>query len=111
SALFGPRFAAQDAYAVQTRMPAPPMLLADRVTGIDAEPAALVAGPGARVGGTIWTETDVRGDSWYLDATGRMPAGLMIEAGQADLLLLSWLGVDLRNGGERAYRLLGCEVT
>ncbi|MHC3429289.1 beta-ketoacyl synthase N-terminal-like domain-containing protein [Streptomyces sp. DT18] len=111
SSLFGARFAAQDAYAVQTRMPEPPMLLADRVTGIDAEPAALVAGPGARVGGTVWTETDVRGDSWYLDATGRMPAGLMIEAGQADLLLLSWLGVDLLNRGERAYRLLGCEVT
>ncbi|WP_432160114.1 beta-ketoacyl synthase N-terminal-like domain-containing protein [Streptomyces sp. NRRL F-5630] len=111
SALFGPRFAAQDAYVVQTRMPEPPMLLADRVTGVDAEPAALVAGPGARVGGTIWTETDVRADSWYLDATGRMPAGLMIEAGQADLLLLSLLGVDLLHRGERAYRLLGCEVT
>ncbi|WP_431038314.1 beta-ketoacyl synthase N-terminal-like domain-containing protein [Streptomyces sp. P6-2-1] len=112
SALFGPRFAAQDAYPVQTRMPEPPMLLADRVTGIDAVPAALVAGPdAARGGGTIWTETDVRADSWYLDATGLMPAGLMIEAGQADLLLLSWLGVDLLHRGERAYRLLGCEVT
>ena len=38
--------------------------------------------------GTIWTETDVRADSWYLDTTGRMPAGIMIEAGQADLLLI-----------------------
>ncbi|WP_405386111.1 beta-ketoacyl synthase N-terminal-like domain-containing protein [Streptomyces sp. NBC_01102] len=111
SALFGPRFAAQDAYAVQTRMPEPPMLLADRVAGIDAEPAAL-AGPGqVRTSGTIWTETDVRLDSWYLDPAGRMPAGLMIEAGQADLLLISWLGVDLLNRGERAYRLLGCELT
>ncbi|MEU9750038.1 beta-ketoacyl synthase N-terminal-like domain-containing protein [Streptomyces niveus] len=111
STLFGPRFAEQDAYPVQTRMPGPPMLFADRVTGIDAVPAALVAPGPVRTDGRIWTETDVRADSWYLDATGRMPAGLLIEAGQADLLLLSWLGVDLINRGQRAYRLLGCEVT
>ncbi|MGW4548073.1 beta-ketoacyl synthase N-terminal-like domain-containing protein [Streptomyces violaceorubidus] len=111
SDLFGPRFAAQDAYAVQTRMPEPPMLLADRVTGIDAEPAALLAPGQANQQGTIWTETDVALDSWYLDATGRMPCGLMVEAGQADLLLISWLGIDLLNRGERAYRLLGCELT
>ncbi len=111
SDLFGPRFAPQDAYAVQTRMPEPPMLLADRVTGIEAEPAALLAPGSANQQGTIWTETDVTLDSWYLDATGRMPCGLMVEAGQADLLLISWLGIDLLNRGERAYRLLGCELT
>ncbi|MFD7863574.1 beta-ketoacyl synthase N-terminal-like domain-containing protein [Streptomyces sp. NPDC059783] len=111
SALFGPRFAEQDGYAVQTRMPGPPMLLADRVTGIDAVPAALAMPGPVRTDGRIWTETDVRADSWYLDSTGRMPAGVLIEAGQADLLLLSWLGADLLNRGERAYRLLGCEVT
>ncbi|MFD8686504.1 beta-ketoacyl synthase N-terminal-like domain-containing protein [Streptomyces sp. NPDC059651] len=111
SALFGPRFAEQDGYAVQTRMPGPPMLFADRVTGIDAVPAALTLPDPVRTDGRIWTETDVLSDSWYLDSTGRMPAGLLIEAGQADLLLLSWLGVDLLNRGERAYRLLGCEVT
>jgi 3-hydroxymyristoyl/3-hydroxydecanoyl-(acyl carrier protein) dehydratase len=53
----------------------------------------------------------VRADSWYLDATGRMPAGLVVEAGQADLLLISWLGADLHNRGSRVYRLLGSEVT
>ncbi|MDQ0792390.1 polyketide synthase [Streptomyces sp. B1I3] len=111
SAVFGPRFAPQDAYAVQTRMPAPPMLFTDRVLGIDAEPAALAEPGPVRTSGTIWTETDVRADSWFLDATGRMPTALMIEAGQADLLLLSWLGIDLVTRGERAYRLLGCELT
>ncbi|NED15559.1 polyketide synthase [Streptomyces sp. SID9124] len=111
SALFGPRFAEQDGYAVQTRMPGPPMLLADRVTGIDAVPGALALPGPVRTDGRIWTETDVLPDSWYLDSTGRMPSGLLIEAGQADLLLLSWLGADLLNRGERAYRLLGCEVT
>ncbi|MFH9821317.1 beta-ketoacyl synthase N-terminal-like domain-containing protein [Streptomyces sp. NPDC017230] len=111
SALFGPEFAAQDAYAVQTRMPEPPMLLTDRVTGLDAELGALLAPGPANHKGTIWTETDVRLDSWYLDPTGRMPCGLMIEGGQADLLLISWLGIDLLTRGERAYRLLGCELT
>jgi acyl transferase domain-containing protein/3-hydroxymyristoyl/3-hydroxydecanoyl-(acyl carrier protein) dehydratase len=104
SDLFGPQFVPQDGYQRQTRMPAPPMLLADRVTGIEAVAASMGSG-------TIWTETDVRADSWYLDPAGRMPAGLLVEAGQANLLLLSWLGADLVAGGDRVYRLLGCEFT
>ena len=80
------------------------MLLVDRVTGIDAIAASMGTG-------TIWTETDVTADGWYLDATGRLPAGLMVEAGQADLLLISWLGIDLLGPGDRVYRLLGCELT
>ncbi|MCZ7681769.1 MAG: hypothetical protein M5U28_24445 [Sandaracinaceae bacterium] len=103
STLFGERFAPQDAHAVQVRMPEPPLLLADRVTGLLGE-------PGSMGKGTVWTETDVRADAWYL-ANGRMPAGLMIESGQADLFLISWLGADLLNRGERAYRLLGCTLT
>ena len=101
---FGPAFAGQDADLRQTRMPGPPLLLADRVLGIDAAPGRLGQG-------VIWTETDVQHDSWYLDSTGRMPAGLVVEAGQADLLLISWLGADLHNRGERVYRLLGSDVT
>jgi hypothetical protein len=103
SEAFDPRFAEIDNYARRVRMPMPPLLLADRVTGIAAE--ALGMGTG-----TVWTETDVREDSWYLH-DGRMPAGIMIESGQADLLLASWIGVDLHNRGERVYRLLGCELT
>jgi 3-hydroxymyristoyl/3-hydroxydecanoyl-(acyl carrier protein) dehydratase len=102
--LFGPRFAALAGRRRLTRLPAPPMLLVDRVTRIDAEPASMGTG-------TIWTETDVTPDAWYLDATGRVPPGLMVEAGQADLLLISWLGVDLLDHGDRVYRLLGCELT
>lgn len=103
STLFGERFAPQDAHAVQVRMPEPPLLLADRVTGLAGE-------AGSMGKGSVWTETDVRADAWYL-ANGRMPAGLMIESGQADLFLISWLGADLLNRGERAYRLLGCTLT
>lgn len=103
SDIFGPRFAPQDEHPVQVRMPEPPLLLADRVTG-------LVGEPGSMKTGSVWTETDVRADSWYLQA-GRMPAGLMIESGQADLFLISWLGADLVNRGDRRYRLLGCRLT
>jgi acyl transferase domain-containing protein/3-hydroxymyristoyl/3-hydroxydecanoyl-(acyl carrier protein) dehydratase len=102
SSVFGPAFASQDEFPVQVRMPEPPLLLCDRVLGIEGE-------PGSMGQGVIWTETEVREDSWYLQC-GRMPGGIFIEAGQADLLLISWLGVDRLNRGERAYRLLGCEL-
>jgi len=103
SEVFGPGFADQDDLARQVRMPEPPLLLADRVTGLDAEPHSMGLG-------TIWTETDVTSDAWYLhDAV--MPAGIMVEAGQADLMLISYLGADRLNRGERVYRLLGCELT
>ncbi len=52
----------------------------------------------------------MREDAWYLH-DGRMPAGIMIESGQADLMLICYLGVDCLNRGERVYRLLGCELT
>lgn len=102
SSIFGPLFEQQDGYARQVRMPEPPLLLADRVLGIEGEPGTMGTG-------TIWTETDVKEDSWYLHE-GRMPAGIMVESGQADLLLISWLGADFLNKGERVYRLLGCEL-
>ena len=59
--------------------------------------------------GMIHTETDVRRDSWFLHRDS-IPAGLMIEAGQADMLLISWLGIDFHVRGERVYRMLGCDV-
>jgi acyl transferase domain-containing protein/3-hydroxymyristoyl/3-hydroxydecanoyl-(acyl carrier protein) dehydratase len=100
---FGPAFRDHDDYARRVRMPEPPLLLADRVTGLEAEPGSMGLG-------TVWTETNVRDDSWYLHA-GRMPAGIVMESGQADLLLISYLGIDRLNRGERVYRLLGCDFT
>ncbi|MEU9408887.1 beta-ketoacyl synthase N-terminal-like domain-containing protein [Streptomyces sp. NPDC048281] len=104
SDVFGPMFLPQDGYRRQVRMPRPPLLLVDRVTALDAEPG--------RFGkGVIRTETDVTEHSWFLDPAGRMPAGFAVEAGQADLMLISWMGADLRHRGERVYRLLGCDIT
>jgi PfaB family protein len=101
--VLGPLFAEQDRFRRVVRMPEPPLLLADRVLGIEGEPCSMGLG-------TIWTETDVTADAWYLHE-GRMPAGLVVEAGQADLLLISWLGIDRLNRGKRVYRLLGCDLT
>lgn len=103
SKVFGEMFTLQDDFPRQVRMPEPPLLLCDRVVGLDAEPGSMTTG-------AIYTETDVTWDGWYLH-DGHMPAGVMIEAGQADLLLISWLGADFQNKGERVYRLLGCELT
>ncbi|MGQ4599721.1 beta-ketoacyl synthase N-terminal-like domain-containing protein [Nocardia sp. R6R-6] len=104
AAVLGHEYAAVDSYRRVIRMPSPPLLLPDRVIGMDGE-------PGTWDGGVIWTETDVPVDGWYLDPAGRMPAGITAEAGQASLLLLSWLGADHLARGARVYRLLGCEVT
>lgn len=103
SAFFGEAFAAQDQYARNVRLPAAPLLLVDRVTGLDAAP--LVDGKGV-----IWTETDLTPDHWMMQ-NGRIRPGPLIECGQADLTLIGWMGADLRNRNERVYRLLGCEIT
>lgn len=103
SSLFGEAFKAQDGYERQVRLPAPPLLMVDRIVGIDAE-------PGVESTGTIWTETDIKADQWYLHANAMRP-GPLIESGQADLSLIAWMGADFRNRSERVYRLLGCEMT
>ncbi|MEQ9315733.1 MAG: beta-ketoacyl synthase N-terminal-like domain-containing protein [Henriciella sp.] len=103
SKVFGKAFADQDKFRRQVRMPRPPLLLCDRITGIDAE--ALVQGKG-----TIWTETDIVEGHWAV-SDGVLRPGPLIEAGQADLALISWMGADLLNCSDRVYRLLGCELT
>lgn len=107
SEIFGPAFKQQDQYARQVRMPEPPLLLTDRVMKIEGEAGSMAKGASK---GAIWTETDVKSDSWFLHEN-HIPAGIMIEAGQADLMLISWLGIDNFNKGERIYRLLGCDLT
>lgn len=103
SEVLGPLFAELDQYERLVRMPEPPLLLADRVMSIEGEPGTMGTG-------RIVTETDVDPDAWYMH-NGRMSPGVVIESGQADLLLASWLGADFSNRGQRVYRLLGCDLT
>jgi 3-oxoacyl-(acyl-carrier-protein) synthase/3-hydroxymyristoyl/3-hydroxydecanoyl-(acyl carrier protein) dehydratase len=100
--LLGDEFAVLDTFAHVTRLPEPPFLLIDRITGIDAEPLSDGLG-------VIWSETDVLPDSWFIH-DGVMPGGIFAESTQADLLLICWLGVDLHHRGERVYRVLGCDL-
>ena len=48
--------------------------------------------------------------AWYLDG-GRIVPSIAIEAGQADLLLCGYLGIDFETRGLAVYRLLDATVT
>ena len=56
------------------------------------------------------TEHVIEPDAWYLDA-GRIAPCIAIEAGQADLFLCGYLGVDFETQGLAVYRLLDATVT
>src|ERR1039457_1832462 len=78
-------------------------MLVDRVLTIEGVPRSLH-------GGRIVTEHVVEPQAWYLDA-GRIVPSIAIEAGQADLLLCGYLGVDFETKGLAVYRLLDATVT
>ncbi|MFD9004707.1 beta-ketoacyl synthase N-terminal-like domain-containing protein [Streptomyces sp. NPDC059582] len=101
--VFGPRFARIDGYQRRVRLPAPPYLFASRVTRLDAE-------PGEFEPSFIRTEYDIPEDAWYA-VDGQVPPAVTIEAGQCDLLLISYLGADFTNRGQRVYRLLDSSLS
>ncbi|MEE2669545.1 MAG: beta-ketoacyl synthase N-terminal-like domain-containing protein [Gemmatimonadota bacterium] len=103
SRALGERFAYVDAHPTRVRLPGEPLMLVDRVTKIDAQPQAMTSG-------RIVTEHDVLTDGWYLDG-GRLPTCIAVEAGQADLLLSGFLGIDSKTQGLAVYRLLDAVVT
>ena len=96
--VLGPRFAPVDTYDVRVRLPDEPLMLVDRILSIEGEACSLKSGK-------IVTEHDVLPEAWYLDG-GKAPVCISIEAGQADLFLCSYLGIDLKAMGKRSYRLL-----
>ncbi|MFH8929818.1 beta-ketoacyl synthase N-terminal-like domain-containing protein [Streptomyces pristinaespiralis] len=101
--VFGPRFAEIDDYRRRVRLPAPPYHFATRVTALDAE-------PGEFRPSFIRTEYDIPMDAWYA-VDGQVPPAVTIEAGQCDLLLISYLGADFTNRGDRVYRLLDSSLS
>ncbi|WP_242642906.1 beta-ketoacyl synthase N-terminal-like domain-containing protein [Lentzea alba] len=96
--VFGPRFAEVDGFAYRVRLPAPPYLFVSRVTELKAKTGRFE--PSA-----ITTEYDVPADAWYL-VDGVAPTAVTVEAGQCDLMLISYLGIDFETRGQRVYRLL-----
>jgi len=101
--VFGLDFEVVDSYPARVRLPDEPLMLVDRVLSISGEKRSLGSG-------RIVTEHDVRADAWYLDGN-RAPVCISVEAGQADLFLSSYLGIDHVVKGQRTYRLLDATVT
>jgi len=100
--VLGPEFAVIDTYDVRVRLPDEPLMLVDRILAVEGEKRSLSSG-------RVVTEHDVLPGAWYLDG-GRAPVCISVEAGQADLFLCSYLGIDHRVKGKRKYRLLDAVV-
>lgn len=101
--VLGHMFAEVDTYPVRVRLPDDPLMLVHRIMSVEGEKGSLKSGK-------VITEHDVLVDAWYLDG-GRAPVCISIEAGQADLFLCAYLGIDLAVKGERSYRLLDAIAT
>jgi 3-hydroxymyristoyl/3-hydroxydecanoyl-(acyl carrier protein) dehydratase len=101
--VFGKPYAIIDTYARRVRLPMPPYLLVSRVTCLEAE-------RGHFQPSFMQTEYDIPQDAWYA-VDGQIPVSIAVESGQCDLLLISYLGIDFENEGQRVYRLLDCTLT
>ncbi len=99
----GKRFAEVDRYPSRVRLPDEPLMLVDRILHLEGEPLSLAAG-------RVVTEHDILPDAWYLD-NRRIPTCIAVEAGQADLLLSAYLGIDFETQGTAVYRLLDAVIT
>ncbi|BAJ01171.1 hotdog fold thioesterase [Shewanella violacea] len=101
--VFGSDYAIIDGYSRRVRLPTTDYLLVSRVTKLDAtmnkyKPCSMT------------TEYDIPLDAPYL-VDGQIPWAVAVESGQCDLMLISYLGIDFENKGERVYRLLDCTLT
>ncbi len=84
--MLGPDFAEVDTYPTRVRLPDEPLMLVDRILTVEGEPRSMSHG-------RVVTEHDVHPQRWYLDG-GRIPTCVAVEAGQADLFLSAYLGID-----------------
>ncbi|WOT06091.1 beta-ketoacyl synthase N-terminal-like domain-containing protein [Shewanella youngdeokensis] len=103
SKVFGSDYAIIDSYSRRVRLPTTDYLLVSRVTKLNAtmnqyKPCSMT------------TEYDIPVDAPYL-VDGQIPWAVAVESGQCDLMLISYLGIDFENKGERVYRLLDCTLT
>lgn len=101
--VLGPEFAAADSFPTRVRLPDEPLMLVDRILAVEGRKGSLASG-------RVVTEHDVKPGAWYLDGD-RAPVCITVEAGQADLFLSAYLGIDLATRGLRMYRLLDATVT
>jgi acyl transferase domain-containing protein/3-hydroxymyristoyl/3-hydroxydecanoyl-(acyl carrier protein) dehydratase len=100
--VLGASFAEVDRFPTRVRLPEEPLMLVDRIVSVEGEAGSLGAG-------RVVTEHDVLENAWYLDGD-RAPVCISVEAGQADLFLSAYLGIDRQTRGERVYRLLDAKI-
>ncbi len=100
--VLGPDFALVDTFSTRVRLPAEPLMLVDRIISVSGKANSL------QRGGVV-TEHDVHQGAWYLDGN-RAPVSISVEAGQADLFLSSYLGIDFETKGDSVYRLLDAKI-
>jgi PfaB family protein len=101
--MLGPQFAEADSFPTRVRLPDEPLMLVDRIISVEGEPRSMTHG-------RVVTEHDIHPGAWYLDG-GRIPTCIAVEAGQADLFLSGYLGIDFITRGLAVYRLLDAVVT
>ena len=101
--MLGPDFAPIDEHPTRVRLPDEPLMLVDRIVSVRGEPRSMK-------NGRVITEHDIHPGAWYLDG-GRIPTCIAVEAGQADLFLSGYLGIDFKTKGLAVYRLLDAVVT
>ena len=101
--VYGPEYAIIDTYRGRVRMPQREYLLCSRVTKLDARTNEYGVAH-------ISTEYDlpINGE---LSEGGDVPWAILVESGQADLMLISYQGVDFQCKGDRVYRLLDTTLT
>ncbi len=99
----GDFFAPIDNHPTRVRLPDIPLNFVDRIITVEGEKGSLGKG-------RVVTEHDVYPNAWYLD-NDCMPTGLAVEAGQADLFLSGWLGIDFKTKGIAKYRLLDATIS
>ncbi len=100
--VLGPDFAIIDTYPTRVRLPDNPLMLCHRIMSVEGEIKSI--GKGRCV-----TEHDVLPNAWYLDGNVA-PVCISVEAGQADLFLCAYLGIDFKTEGKRVYRLLDATI-
>lgn len=111
--MLGKRFADIDLHPSRVRLPDEPLMLVDRILEVNGEADALMydlSKPDVITKGSVVTEHDVLPGAWYLDL-GRIPTCIAVEAGQADLFLSGYLGIDHITKGLAVYRLLDARIT
>ena len=101
--VLGKKYVEVDRHPTRVRLPDDPLMLAHRVLDIEGEPLSMTSG-------RVVTEHDIHPGAWYLDA-GLIPTCIAVEAGQADLFLSGFLGIDFQTKGMAVYRLLDAVVT